>query len=414
MYHSSSSMPLFLALAQLLHHSHGTTIVLDDMDKASVAGSNNAHEGSFQPCMKDAYAGRYHHDGAGNKGNAHLAFEFEPPKDGCYMIEEYHPGRDAACSWYLPSNARLDVDFCEGLKKTFYVDQATRGGQWNKIGSLPFFQGHKGRLTMRNSPVEKCDASQCFWIADAFRLTWTGPKCGAMEGVLTLLAKASNSNELLKELEANRGVLQMVLQAHLGYSSVAVRAIVIKDRRLQGSSVAGGSHSVEVSFSAGGSKLAAGGGDLTQRLQAAFSEAGAGVTFEAANVEWGPTQPFIVKTEKDESLPAYVIAAVAAAVCVLLGAMACGTSFYMYKKMKQRRKVSENGNKVSENGSRDIADLESAPTKVAESKANEKDDEAEIRSVSTGPPSSEEGCRSDAKESVGSIPSQSAEQSTVI
>jgi hypothetical protein len=257
--------------------------------------------------MKDAYNGQFHHDWARNKGTADFTFEFEPPKDGCYIIEEHHPGKDAACSQYLPSNARLDVDYCKGLKKMFYVDQATRGGQWNKIGSLPFYKGHKGRLTMRNSPDEKCDASQCFWIADAFRLTWTGPRCGVgtaaaaevedkekvkveeepllEKGVLTLLAKASNGYELLKELEANRGVLQMVLQAHLGYSSVEVQAIVIKDRRLVGSSAAG-SESVEISFSAEGGDLrqklqaAAEDGDLMQKLQAAFDEAGGRVTLK--------------------------------------------------------------------------------------------------------------------------------------
>jgi hypothetical protein len=78
--------------------------------------------------------------------------------------------------------------------------------------------------------------------------------------------------------------------------------------------------------------------------------------------------------------------------------MACG-AFYICNKTKKRPKVSENGSK-------DTADLESAPTKVTESKANEKDDEAEIHSVSTDPPSSEEGCRS--VESVGSIPPTSS------
>jgi hypothetical protein len=109
-----------------------TAIVLDDMDTGSVYKSSYAFEGlGLSACMKDAYNGQFHHDWSRNKGKAQFTFKFEPPKDGCYMIEEYHPGSNDSCSQYLPSNARLEVGACKSKKTSFYINQAKNGGQWN-------------------------------------------------------------------------------------------------------------------------------------------------------------------------------------------------------------------------------------------------------------------------------------------
>merc|ERR1719203_1956913 len=112
--------------------------------------------------MEDAYRGQFHHDWADNKGDAHVAMTFDPPESGCYEIEEYHPGGNSVCAQYLPQNAQLDIHYCKGLAKTFTINQAANPAQWNKIASLMFFKGHKGRLIMRNSGGERCGAIHCF------------------------------------------------------------------------------------------------------------------------------------------------------------------------------------------------------------------------------------------------------------
>eukprot|EP00933_Yihiella_yeosuensis_P052975 TRINITY_DN51125_c0_g1_i1.p1 TRINITY_DN51125_c0_g1~~TRINITY_DN51125_c0_g1_i1.p1 ORF type:complete len:459 (-),score=113.43 TRINITY_DN51125_c0_g1_i1:301-1677(-) len=155
-------------------------ILLDDMDGGAGITSANAFEGSYQPCMKDAYKGQFHHDWAKSKGSAHFSFTFEVPVSGCYKLEEYHPGASGneMCSRYLPTNTRLDVDWCKGKSSTLFVNQAANGGQWNTIGEFPFFKGWPGKLKLSNSPKDNCyDRQSCFWVADAFRLTRVGSRC---------------------------------------------------------------------------------------------------------------------------------------------------------------------------------------------------------------------------------------------
>jgi hypothetical protein len=152
----------------------------------------NAYEGSYAACMKDSYKQQFHHDWARNKGSAHLTFKFMPPSSGCYTIEEYHPGSTYACSRYLPSNAFLEIEY-QGGRKPLFINQAVNGAQWNEIGSFMFSEGKEGRLTMRSSPEEKC-ADNCFWVADAFRLTWKGHQCTASPTVAVVQSATEDSS----------------------------------------------------------------------------------------------------------------------------------------------------------------------------------------------------------------------------
>jgi hypothetical protein len=144
--------------------------VLDDVDATGIGW----HRGTYKPCLDDAYGGMFHHDWANDKGKVNATYTFDPPKDGCYVLEEYHPGQNAQCAQYLPTNARVDVAYCKGKTTYTYLDQSQGGGQWNILGALPYFKGWQGKITVANQGTgNTCRlGSGCFWVADAFRLTW--------------------------------------------------------------------------------------------------------------------------------------------------------------------------------------------------------------------------------------------------
>eukprot|EP00747_Dinoflagellata_sp_TGD_P128123 gnl/TRDRNA2_/TRDRNA2_174485_c1_seq11.p1 gnl/TRDRNA2_/TRDRNA2_174485_c1~~gnl/TRDRNA2_/TRDRNA2_174485_c1_seq11.p1 ORF type:complete len:775 (+),score=141.78 gnl/TRDRNA2_/TRDRNA2_174485_c1_seq11:79-2403(+) len=152
--------------------SAGEGIVLDDA-QATHYNSTKWQQGSFDVCTGGAHSASFHHDAAGNKGFVKTEFIFNPPKNGCYLVEEWHPSTDDACSKLLPTEVRLDVDYCRGLSTYTYVDYSVGGGQWNQLGRLPFFVGLPGKFTSANNgTATNCAAGAgCLWVADAFRLT---------------------------------------------------------------------------------------------------------------------------------------------------------------------------------------------------------------------------------------------------
>lgn len=292
-------------------------IVLDDMDSTVVSEMKNAHEGSYRPCMEDAHKGQFHHDWARNKGSASFTYKFMPQADGCYVIEEHHPGSSMACSQYLPRNARLDLDYCRGKKDTLYINQAENGAQWNKIGEYMFYEGVEGRLTMRNAPEEKCATQgNCFWIADAFRLTWKSQKCGdnmqktagmtrtaagmtrtvdsnqqppaKKEGSLLLRLKmAGGTGSLSVETSRlavikSKAIIETSLASYYGYKYISISDIRISGRRLSGH----GAVSMKISFTAREKVDEGRGSDLKAMLQKDFNRISSGITVEQVAVEW--------------------------------------------------------------------------------------------------------------------------------
>eukprot|EP00746_Dinoflagellata_sp_MGD_P166765 gnl/MRDRNA2_/MRDRNA2_96886_c0_seq1.p1 gnl/MRDRNA2_/MRDRNA2_96886_c0~~gnl/MRDRNA2_/MRDRNA2_96886_c0_seq1.p1 ORF type:complete len:780 (-),score=170.16 gnl/MRDRNA2_/MRDRNA2_96886_c0_seq1:616-2955(-) len=159
-----------------LRCSANPVITLDDLDGDSFSASH-AHAGTYAPCLKDAYKGQFVHDWARNKGLSSARFSFDPPKDGCYLVEEYHPGGDEACSRYLPKNVQLQIGYCNNKTEEVVVDQGRNGGQWNILGKWPFYKGMPGYFKLSNSAQDSCSMDQCFWVADAFRVTWLGDDC---------------------------------------------------------------------------------------------------------------------------------------------------------------------------------------------------------------------------------------------
>lgn len=318
-------------------------IVLDDMDLWTVHGSGqmtNAYAGTYRPCREDAYKGQFHHDWARNKGGSSVAFKFKPPSAGCYAIEEHHPGSNQQCAYYLPTNARLDVDYNQGMSSTFRFNQAQNGGKWSKLGSLMFQEGSEAFLKMQSSPDEICAAGNCFWLVDAFRLTWTGDQCtganagmkeGALvassgnddaattpplvqsettkqlpvqrevikakkEGILRLRVSWAEtgthgvSDSLHLELQKHESAIQATLTYQLGYSSASILSIAWSPgRRLNDH----GAVALNVFFVAHGkiNDEQQRSEELKQTLQANLDLAQAGVTVESADVDWVTVRP---------------------------------------------------------------------------------------------------------------------------
>ncbi|CAK0880989.1 unnamed protein product [Prorocentrum cordatum] len=310
-----ASVVSLVALSLQASRGAAQQIVLDDMDSALQISSVNTFEGSFEPCLSDAYNGQFHHDWNRNKGEASFTIGFQPPRSGCYAIQEHHPGSDLNCRRYLPQNVSLTVDYCEGLSTTIYYDQSSPAtvGKWNTLGMWMFFEGWSGALTMRNHAHEVCLAGpgQCFMVVDAFRLTRVGDTCAdavapapapvaqaVPEAEATGATEAGLEHEGLLtlrlvgptvDLQASAGWIGDALAMHLGMQQVSILSIrAASGRRLSGSDTS--SFQVRFRGARPGPEAPAAAG-LVAALQAAFDAAGLGVVVASAEVDWVAVYP---------------------------------------------------------------------------------------------------------------------------
>mmetsp|Transcript_87915 Transcript_87915/g.243938 ORF Transcript_87915/g.243938 Transcript_87915/m.243938 type:complete len:534 (-) Transcript_87915:97-1698(-) len=374
-------------------------IVLDNMDMNVRTEAHNTYEGSYAPCLQDAYKEQFHHDWAKNKGDAYFSFSFDPPKSGCYAVEEHHPGSDPLCARYLPRNAHLEVNYCKGKSATMAVNQAENGGQWNALGAFMFYQGMEGNFTMRNSPEEQCGLRPCFLVADAFRLTWLGEDCSDVSGASvrkgTLAFRArlnedGTADDLWAVLDAHHRVFEVALTAHLGYKEIKVLEVVtVVGRRLpelandpaRGAQLA----DVEVRFLVRGPRTSITHRDLTERLQEGLAEAKAGVEVEDAAVVWtaalraqgddGGSRASNCSGQGEGGLKDWVLAALIAGPCAGLALCAVCTWRICKKRRNKNEKAAE-----AEKGQTVTEEHGTAP---AAGKAQE---DLEAASASTGAP----------------------------
>lgn len=183
-----------LLLGVLPGSSHGVSsnsnadqvrIVLNN-DRASRGDSvwetkwSGPHAEQRERCLVDAFEGDVQHNNGRAPTNGTLAeYSFDPPKDGCYAIEEWHP--TAGCARLIPEIAvPLRIDFWKGETAMGLVDQRRKGGRWNYLTKLPFYAGTKGNIsvTREGFPLALCPEHNCLYMADAFRLTWISkPPC---------------------------------------------------------------------------------------------------------------------------------------------------------------------------------------------------------------------------------------------
>jgi hypothetical protein len=161
MVHSAS----FLALVAFISDGASAVLVLDD----NVATRSHLKPSTLESCLKDAHNGNFH-QGSTVEGVA--VYTFDPEQDGCYVIEEWHPGNDQNCAKHMSTAVRLDVDYCKGKSAYTFIDQALNGGRWNVLGALPFYKGWQGKFTMKNEGgMTNCKTgNMCLFAVDAFRI----------------------------------------------------------------------------------------------------------------------------------------------------------------------------------------------------------------------------------------------------
>jgi hypothetical protein len=353
--------------------------------------------------------------------------------DGCYerfgTDEEKCLAVAPRCHWYgekggkgkcaLPREAK-DVDGCYARFGTNEAKCDRMKCQW--YGE----KGGKGKCALPRSPrdVDGCyekfgtDEEKCLAVAP--RCHWYGEKGGkgkcalpreakdvdGREGVVTLRASARDGfshDDLHQELEANRGVIEMTLKAYLGYSSVKVQAIVLAGRRLHNEEEG---LSFKVSFVASGTNTASGSGSFMQKLQSSFNAAGARVTFEGASVEWDVKPAPQTSADKPSQKSSYNSCSgyfiLGSAIIGAVAALACGV-LVLRKYCRAWARATNTVAKTENQEAVDCADIECAPVKTTT--ADEKaEGNWEVQSVSTGPPSSEEGVRSSGTNEAGGGP----------
>lgn len=387
-------------------------IVLDDMTaKPNNAVLENAHEGSYQPCMADAYNGQFHHDWAQKSTSSSFAFKFMPPASGCYSLEEYHPGSQQACARYMPSNSHLDVDHHGGMS-TLYINQAQNPAKWNEIGMFMFSKGDEGRLIMKNSAQEKCgmgSGGDCFWVVDAFRLTWKAHQCpgdvetvqekpvamtkdepaspqksgcgkgahprmvappaDAKEGLLVLsaiLADGVSSDSVVLKIQKHKNDFQATLAAHLGYKTINIAMVARHGRRLH-EDHHHGAVTFHIPFTAQEKIVGATDNDLKQAMQANLDAIVPGVTVEMVDMQWLIAPP-AKNVEKEDDIALHV-----GAICAVLALLGFA-SFLVWKNMqhwKAQKASKTNEEKTikpqvvdvkADMGKEEIDDLENAST----------------------------------------------------
>jgi hypothetical protein len=139
--------------------------VVDDVD-AEILGS------STEPMWQcPATVGKsFHHDGGEKTQHAKATFHFDPPHDGCYLVEQMNPQLEHC---YASPNTRVHVNYCKGLEAFGKVDQSQNQGQWTFLAALPFFAGHRGNVTLSNEGTMPGTLA----LFDQVRFTWSGKSC---------------------------------------------------------------------------------------------------------------------------------------------------------------------------------------------------------------------------------------------
>merc|ERR1719316_2170434 len=139
--------------------------LVDDVD-------SEAHDTTMEPlaqCPLTVLHADFQHDGMQKNRRAQAIFHFDPPHDGCYIVEEMHPMLMCEGS----KNTKVHVHYCKGLQANGTVDQAANGGQWAFLGALQFYAGHPGKVTLSNEGTEPGTLT----VFDQVRFTWSGTDC---------------------------------------------------------------------------------------------------------------------------------------------------------------------------------------------------------------------------------------------
>jgi len=146
------------------------------LDDASVNGTSDwqTHPARGAPlyCGVEGWrqAFRYLDPASGSNTEVSVEFVFNPPEDGCYLLEEFHPR--SACTRSFSPEVPLAIHYCKGGVKLTEVDQTQNGNQWNSVGIYPFYLGIPGKVIVSHPQVGNELA-----VADAFRFTYVAATC---------------------------------------------------------------------------------------------------------------------------------------------------------------------------------------------------------------------------------------------
>jgi hypothetical protein len=148
--------------------------VVDDADSKALGST-------LEPTLQcPATASKtFHHDALQKDQLAQHTFHFDPPRDGCYLIEELHPqvGCLEPCVCKASANTNVHVNYCKGLAAFGKVDQTANAGQWTFLGAFPFYAGHPGNVTLSNEGTKPGTLA----LFDQIRFTWSGESCRKVE-----------------------------------------------------------------------------------------------------------------------------------------------------------------------------------------------------------------------------------------
>merc|ERR1719335_2099815 len=146
-------------------HVNPLQTLVDDLD-------SEAHDTTMEPlaqCPLTVLHADFQHDGMQKSRHAQATFHFNPPHDGCYIVEEMHPMLMCEGS----KNTKVHIEYSEALQANGTVDQAANGGQWAFLGALQFYAGHPGKVMLSNEGTEPGTLT----VFDQVRFTWSGKDC---------------------------------------------------------------------------------------------------------------------------------------------------------------------------------------------------------------------------------------------
>jgi len=164
----------------------------------------------------------FQHDGMQKDQRAHATFFFDPPHDGCYLVEEFHPLLMCDGS----KNAKVHVHYCKGKEAMGTVDQTTNGGDWSFLGALQFYKGIRGNVTLSNEGT----LPGTLTVFDQVRFTWTAASCMEVDAhprraEIRIEADFQNVAKLIPEYKRNLAS-ELAHMAHIPHNSV--RAIDLR------------------------------------------------------------------------------------------------------------------------------------------------------------------------------------------
>jgi hypothetical protein len=140
--------------------------LMDDSVDAKIAGATREPL-SQCPSTTDR---TFHHDGLQKERRAEATYHFDPPRDGCYLIEEKHP-QLSQCK--ASSTTKVHVKYGTGIEEMGTVDQTANAGQWTFIAARPFYAGRPGKVTLSNEATEPGTLT----VSDQVRFTWVAKSC---------------------------------------------------------------------------------------------------------------------------------------------------------------------------------------------------------------------------------------------